>query len=67
MNKFMQLAIQQAEQASLIGEVPIGAVITLDGKFITSAKNQQIKQNNPLAHAEIIAINQSTFMVKQLI
>lgn len=53
---FMQLALEQAKQAANLGEIPVGAVIVIDGKVIASTHNQSIKNNDPSAHAEILAL-----------
>ena len=50
---FMQLALVQAKQAFLAGEVPVGAVVVKDGQVIASAHNAPLGQNDPTAHAEI--------------
>ena len=50
---FMQLALAQAKQAFLAGEVPVGAVVVKDGQVIASAHNSPLGQNDPTAHAEI--------------
>mgnify|MGYP003883373553 CR=1 FL=1 len=52
----MQLALAQAKQAFLAGEVPVGAVVVKDGQVIASAHNAPLGQNDPTAHAEILAI-----------
>ena len=51
--RFMKMAIEEAKKASLIGEVPIGAVLVKDNKIVSSAHNMPIKLNDPSAHAEI--------------
>lgn len=56
---WMKLALQQAALADQAGEVPIGAVIVLDGKQIAAAHNAPISKNDPCAHAEIQAIQQA--------
>nr|WP_272210438.1 nucleoside deaminase [Marinicella sp. W31]MDC2876319.1 nucleoside deaminase [Marinicella sp. W31] len=53
---FMALAIEQAEAAGTRGEVPIGAVIVLDGTLVAAAGNRTRELNDPTAHAEILAI-----------
>ena len=50
---FMQMALAQAKQAFLAGEVPVGAVVVKDGQVIASAHNAPLGQNDPTAHAEI--------------
>lgn len=57
---FMSIALQEAEKAKVIGEVPIGAVIVKDGKVIAKGHNKREILKNPLAHAEILAINSAS-------
>ncbi|MCK5391231.1 MAG: tRNA adenosine(34) deaminase TadA [Deltaproteobacteria bacterium] len=55
--KFMLLAIEQAQLAGSIGEVPVGAIITdKDNNLISSGYNLRESNHDPTAHAEIIAI-----------
>lgn len=56
---FMQLALQEAEQALAEDEVPIGAVIVHRERVIASAHNQREQLRDPTAHAEMIAITQA--------
>jgi tRNA(adenine34) deaminase len=56
---FMQLALEEAEQAFREEEVPIGAVIVREGRVIASAHNQREQLHDPTAHAEMIAITQA--------
>ena len=56
---FMKMAIEQAEQALAIGEVPVGAVIAQQGRVIAAAHNQREQLKDPTAHAEMIAITQA--------
>ena len=60
---FMNEAIKQAKKAYLQDEVPIGCVIVQDDKIIARAYNKRNTQRNPLAHAEIIAINKAAKLV----
>ncbi len=58
--KFMRLAIEQAQIAGHMGEVPIGAVITdKSGGIVSSGYNLREAANDPTAHAEIIAIKKA--------
>ncbi len=57
---YMRMALREAEQADVEGEVPCGAVIVLDGEVIGKAHNQTECLNDPTAHAEILAITQAT-------
>ncbi|MYM67241.1 tRNA adenosine(34) deaminase TadA [Pseudoduganella sp. FT55W] len=53
---FMQLALEQAQQAWNLGEVPVGAVVVKDGEVIAVGCNQPIGKHDPTAHAEIVAL-----------
>jgi tRNA(adenine34) deaminase len=53
---WMQLALKQAQIAEQIREVPIGAILVIDGKCIASSYNQTIFHKDPTAHAEIQCI-----------
>ena len=52
----MRLALAEAGKALDAGEVPIGAVIVLDGTVIGAGYNQPISSSDPTAHAEIVAL-----------
>ncbi|MDR2437869.1 MAG: tRNA adenosine(34) deaminase TadA [Planctomycetaceae bacterium] len=57
---FMRFALQEAQQAALENEVPVGAVILhRDFRMIASAHNQREQLHDPTAHAEMIAITQA--------
>ncbi len=56
---FMRLAITEAEKAGAINEVPIGAVIVLNGEVIASAYNLRETEQNAVAHAELLAIQKA--------
>jgi len=51
--KWMQIAIEEAELAMNENEVPVGAVLVKNNKLLAQAHNQPINQNDPSAHAEI--------------
>ncbi|NHZ97990.1 tRNA adenosine(34) deaminase TadA [Massilia sp. CCM 8734] len=53
---FMQLALEQAQHAWSLGEVPVGAVVVKDGEVIATGFNQPIGRHDPTAHAEIVAL-----------
>jgi tRNA(adenine34) deaminase len=56
---FMSWALKLAVEAGQRGEVPVGAVVVHNGKIIGSGANLREKQQNPLAHAEMIAIQEA--------
>ena len=49
-------AIAQARDAAVQGEVPVGAVVVLQGRIIGRGQNRVIRDNDPTAHAEIVAM-----------
>jgi len=53
---FMREALAEAEVASSKDEVPVGAVVVLNGTIVGRGHNQPIADNDPTAHAEIIAM-----------
>ena len=52
----MRLALDQAQNALLVGEVPVGAVIMRGGQVIATGYNRPITTHDPTAHAEIVAL-----------
>ncbi|MCB9779481.1 MAG: nucleoside deaminase [Alphaproteobacteria bacterium] len=56
---FMALALAQARDAAAIGEVPVGAVIVRDGEVVGAAHNRREVDQDPTAHAELLAIRQA--------
>jgi|SRR5512137_1177150 len=54
--RFMDLALEEADRAATAGEVPVGAVVVLDGRVIARGHNAPIAQRDPTAHAEIVAL-----------
>ena len=55
-NRFMEIALEEARLAADRGEVPIGAVIALDGAIIATAGHRPREDRDPTAHAEVLAI-----------
>ena len=56
---YMKEAIEEAKKAQLLNEVPIGAVIVIDGKIVARAHNLRETEQNAVAHAELLAIDQA--------
>lgn len=56
---FMREAIKEAKKAELIAEVPIGAVVVLNGEIIGRGHNLRETSQNATAHAEMMAIQQA--------
>lgn len=57
--RWMRLALAQAEQAMALGEVPVGAVAVLDGAVIGTGFNRKERDQDPTAHAEMIALREA--------
>lgn len=53
---FMQLALNAAAKAEALGEIPVGAVLVADGQVIAEGYNRCITDQDPSAHAEMVAI-----------
>jgi tRNA(adenine34) deaminase len=55
----MRRALAQARLARESGEVPIGAVVVLDGRALSEGFNQPIRSGDPTAHAEVVALRKA--------
>jgi tRNA(adenine34) deaminase len=62
--EWMDAALEQARQARDLGEVPIGAVVALNGEIVGRGFNQPIRSGDPTAHAEILAIRDAARRVE---
>lgn len=58
--RFMQEALALAREAAAMGEVPVGAVVVQNGEVVGRGHNRREVDQNPLAHAEIIAIEEAS-------
>jgi tRNA(adenine34) deaminase len=56
---WMELALEQAHMAAKAGEVPVGALVIKDGEIIGRGHNRNLLENDPTAHAEIVAMRQA--------
>lgn len=57
--EYMQLALQEARTAAAIGEIPIGAVLVVEGEVVARAHNMRETWNDATAHAEVIVIREA--------
>ena len=57
--EFMQTALREAEAAAAAGEIPVGAVVVSRGQVIGSGQNRSIRDNDPSAHAEVVALREA--------
>lgn len=58
-NKFMKIALQEAQKAIEEGEMPVGAVVVKDGEVIATGHNVRNELHDPTLHAEIVAIRKA--------
>jgi tRNA(adenine34) deaminase len=56
---FMDDALSEARAANAAGEVPVGCVIVREGKIIARAANRTLRDRDPTAHAEMLAVRQA--------
>ena len=56
---WMKRALEQAELAAAAGEVPVGALVIKDGQIIGQGHNRNLLDNDPTAHAELVALRQA--------
>src|SRR5215218_11187542 len=61
----MRRALDLAAEAAAAGEVPVGAVITLNGKIVAEARNAMRGSLDPTAHAEMVAIREAAARLRQ--
>lgn len=57
--QYMRYALNRALEAGERGEVPVGAIVIVNGEIIAEGFNQPISTNDPTAHAEIIALRRA--------
>jgi tRNA(adenine34) deaminase len=55
-DRFMREALALADAAAVAGEVPVGAVVVIDGEIVGRGRNQPVAAHDPTAHAEIVAL-----------
>jgi tRNA(adenine34) deaminase len=60
---FMRLALDQAQNAWITGEVPVGAVIVRHRQLIATGYNRPITTHDPTAHAEIVALRHAATLL----
>ena len=58
-NDYMKIALEEAQAAYDADEVPVGALLVLDGQVVARAHNAPISMNDPSAHAEMLALRQA--------
>jgi tRNA(adenine34) deaminase len=61
---FLRIAIAEAREAEASGEVPVGAVLVYNGEIIARGQNRVIRDHDPTAHAEIVALRHAARYVE---
>ncbi len=59
----MAEALRCAQRALEVGEVPVGAVVVLDGKIVGRGYNRNLTDSDPTAHAEIVALREAAALL----
>ena len=62
--EFMEQALEQARLSFSEDEIPVGAIVVYENKIIGVGRNMSVSKNSPIAHAEIIAIQQASNHLK---
>jgi tRNA(adenine34) deaminase len=62
-SSWMELALEQARAAAEAGEVPVGALVIRGGEIVGYGQNRNLRDHDPTAHAEIIALRQAAARV----
>ena len=57
--RFMRMALREAERGAREGEVPVGAVVVWEGKVLARAHNRPMHLHDPAAHAEVLALRRA--------
>ena len=57
--KYMRMALREAELAARSGEIPVGAILVKGDRVLAEEHNQCIKQSDPTAHAEVLVLRKA--------
>src|SRR6202044_977911 len=61
---YLRKAIAEANDAEASGEVPVGAIVVHEGRIIGRGQNRVLRDNDPTAHAEIVALREAGLALK---
>ena len=62
----MREALAAAAEAAAAGDVPVGAVVVRDGAVLTRARNRTVRDQDPTAHAELLALREAAHVAGPL-
>ncbi len=57
MDEFMRIAIDQGKKSLSEGGIPIGSVLTRNGRLVSKGHNKRVQENNPILHGEMDCLN----------
>ncbi len=60
---FMRMALEEARHAAARGEVPVGAIVAIDGHVVARSGNRTITDIDPTAHAEMVALREAAVRI----
>lgn len=61
--ELMQAALTEARAAEAAGEVPVGTIVLFEGEIIARGQNRVLRDNDPTAHAEIVALRSAAHAI----
>jgi tRNA(adenine34) deaminase len=61
--RFMAMALDEARRAAVQGEVPVGAVLVVDGQVVASRGNERERRHDPTAHAEMLVLRDAAALL----
>ncbi len=61
--RFMAMALDEARRAAGQGEVPVGAVMVVDGQVVASRGNERERRHDPTAHAEMLVLRDAAALL----
>jgi len=62
--RYMKMALEEAEQAGQEGEIPVGAILVIGDQVLSKDHNRCIELNDPTAHAEVLVLRKAGQVLK---
>jgi tRNA(adenine34) deaminase len=64
-DEWMDAALEEARAAAVVGDVPVGAVVVIDGAIVARGRNRREVDGDPTAHAEVVALRAAAKVLGQ--